>query len=121
MKGFSLLIVFKFVLHLKIAKEVSVRYGEDGTLELQEKRYTVNTYKAGDLCHSPANSTGFWDPGYIYDVLLTGLKPNTRYFYSIRNEQASEFHSLVFNDINISPKPKTYRLFPVRTRCISTL
>lgn len=34
------------------------------------------------MCEEPANSTGFWDPGYTYDIFLKNLKPNTRYFYS---------------------------------------
>ena len=40
------------------------------------------TYKASDMCGPDANSTGFTDPGYMYDVLLTDLEPVTRYYYS---------------------------------------
>lgn len=40
------------------------------------------TYKASDMCGPNANSSGFKDPGYMYDVLLKDLKPNTKYFYS---------------------------------------
>ena len=42
----------------------------------------ASTYQAWDMCAPPANATGFWDPGYQYDVLLTGLLPNRRYYYS---------------------------------------
>ncbi|XP_066927057.1 uncharacterized protein [Clytia hemisphaerica] len=69
------------------AQEVIVNYGTTESLGQKETKFTSNTYKAGDLCHSPANDTGFWDPGYIYDVLLTGLEPNTKYYYTIQNEQ----------------------------------
>ena len=40
------------------------------------------TYKASDMCGPPANlSAHFVHPGYMHDVLLTGLQPNTRYCY----------------------------------------
>jgi len=35
------------------------------------------------MCAEPANDVNaFVDPGYIHDVLLTNLKPGTRYYYS---------------------------------------
>lgn len=37
------------------------------------------TYNATDLCF--LNGV-FIDPGYIHDVLLTGLEPSTTYYYS---------------------------------------
>ena len=44
------------------------------------------TYKASDMCGPPANlSAHFIHPGYIHDVLLTGLQPNTRYCYRYGN------------------------------------
>lgn len=50
---------------------------------MNETKYTAKTYSAKSMCAPPANTTGYWDPGYIYDVLLTGLKPNTRYYYTV--------------------------------------
>ena len=40
------------------------------------------TYKASDMCGEPANNTAYFiDPGYLHDVLLTDLKPNTLYYF----------------------------------------
>ena len=47
---------------------------------------TSRTYKATDLCF--LNGV-FIDPGYIHDVLLTGLKPSTTYHYSCGVEGVS--------------------------------
>ena len=33
---------------------------------------TVSTYAASDLCGSPANSTGWSDPGQIVTATMTG-------------------------------------------------
>lgn len=41
------------------------------------------TYFGKDLCNAPANSTGFIDPGFFHDVLLTGLAPSTLYRYRV--------------------------------------
>ena len=51
------------------------------------------TYKASDMCGKPANNnTYFIDPGYLHDVLLTDLKPNTLYYY----QYGSDY---IFSDI----------------------
>ena len=47
---------------------------------------TSQTYKATDLCY--LNGV-FIDPGYIHDVLLTGLEPSTTYYYSCGVEGVS--------------------------------
>ena len=47
---------------------------------------TSRTYKATDLCF--LNGV-FVDPGYIHDVLLTGLEPSTTYHYSCGVEGVS--------------------------------
>ena len=54
------------------------------TMDSQSQRGTVvagtsRTYKATDLCF--LNGV-FINPGYIHDVLLTGLEPSTTYHYS---------------------------------------
>ena len=42
------------------------------------------TYKASDMCGPPANMSAYFiDPGYLYDVLLTDLTPNTQYYYQV--------------------------------------
>ncbi len=48
---------------------------------------TSRTYKASDMCGPPANlSIYFWDPGYLHGVLLTGLLPNSLYYYQYGSE-----------------------------------
>ena len=56
---------------------------------MTQTTFKSHTYKASDMCEAPANdnTTWFWDPGYIYDVLLTDLDPNTRYYYSCGTEE----------------------------------
>jgi len=66
---------------------IQVRYGKTKSLGMTETKYTVGTYQASDMCEQNANTTGFWDPGYIYDVVLTDLEPNTRYYYSCGIEE----------------------------------
>lgn len=43
---------------------------------------TSKTYKKTDMCGPPASLSGFSNPGFIHDVLITGLIPSTQYFYS---------------------------------------
>ncbi|XP_064405797.1 uncharacterized protein LOC135350876 [Halichondria panicea] len=51
------------------------------------KQYTVmknavsSTYKATDMCASPARDYGWLDPGMIHKVTLEKLEPQTKYFY----------------------------------------
>lgn len=45
------------------------------------------TYKKTDLCGAPANSVGWFEPGYIHTAVLSGLKPGTTYFYRFGNER----------------------------------
>ncbi|XP_066910738.1 uncharacterized protein [Clytia hemisphaerica] len=78
----------------KVAEGIQVRYGKTKDLDKTQTKYTVKTYKASDMCEPPANTTGFWDAGYIYDVLLTDLEPNTKYYYSCGSR---EIMSSVYN------------------------
>jgi len=60
-----------------------VRYGVDQKTMSVVKGSISKTYTAADMCAEPANDVNaFVDPGYIHDVLLTNLKPGTRYYYS---------------------------------------
>lgn len=68
-----------------MAKPV-VKYGLTPNLGQTETSHVGHTYEASDMCEEPANSTGFWDPGYTYDVLLQNLEANTRYYYSFGTE-----------------------------------
>ncbi|KAG7387325.1 hypothetical protein PHYBOEH_008274 [Phytophthora boehmeriae] len=65
-------------------KTPMVRYGESAEDLSFEATGTSSTYRASDMCHAPATTIGqqsFRDPGYMHTVALTGLKPNTYYFY----------------------------------------
>lgn len=49
---------------------------------------TSQTYRADQMCGSPANTTSqatFRDPGWIHSVLLENLEPNKLYFYQCGN------------------------------------
>ncbi|XP_064391290.1 uncharacterized protein LOC135339098 [Halichondria panicea] len=42
------------------------------------------TYAASDMCGPPANMSAYFiNPGYLHDVLLTDLTPNTQYYYQV--------------------------------------
>lgn len=80
--------VIKIVFLFLVSKPI-VKYGLTPNLDKVETEYLEHTYKASDMCEEPANSTGYWDPGYTYDVVLKNLKPNTRYYYSFGTENVS--------------------------------
>ena len=58
-----------------------VHYGTDSSLRFTAEG-TSTTYKNTDMCGPPASSQGFFSPGFIHDVLLTGLSASTQYLYS---------------------------------------
>jgi len=61
-----------------------VQYGTDPNALNGMATGTSHTYAADDMCGPPANVTGarnFRDPGQIHDVLITGLVPQTTYYY----------------------------------------
>jgi len=39
------------------------------------------TYTRSEMCGPPANTTGWFDPGWFHYVIITGLVPGKRYFY----------------------------------------
>jgi len=49
---------------------------------------TVTTYNASSLCGSPANSSGFADPGFHHTVVFRTLRPG-EYFYRVGSLQGS--------------------------------
>ena len=63
-----------------------VRYGVNKSLTWLREG-SSRTYQAKDLCGFPADSIGFRDPGYIHNVLLTGLKPSTFYHYQFGSKE----------------------------------
>ena len=69
-------------MYILVKEAAIVQYGQTRKLEKLENNISATTYTADSMCEPPANTTGFWNPGYIYNGLLKDLKPNTRYFYS---------------------------------------
>lgn len=45
-----------------------------------------STYSRGDMCGPPANTTGWFDPGWLHAAVMAGLQPSTRYFYQYGDE-----------------------------------
>lgn len=44
------------------------------------------TYGRGDMCGPPANTTGWFEPGWLHAAAMAGLQPSTRYFYQYGDE-----------------------------------
>ncbi|XP_064391303.1 uncharacterized protein LOC135339110 [Halichondria panicea] len=62
------------------------------------------TYTASDMCGPPANMSAYFiDPGYLHDVLLTDLTPNTQYYYQVSGTGISS-ETMTFRT---SPHPGT--------------
>ncbi|KAL4439452.1 hypothetical protein ABPG77_008781 [Micractinium sp. CCAP 211/92] len=55
------------------------------------------TYGRGDMCGPPANTTGWFEPGWLHAAAMAGLQPSTRYFYQYGDEELgwSEVESFV--------------------------
>ena len=92
-----------------MSEGIQVRYGKTKEMDKTQTKYTVKTYKASDMCEAPANTTGFWDPGYIYDVLLTDLEPNTRYYYSCGTEEVKH------RSKNVHSSHHDFKCFAIKT------
>ncbi|XP_064383549.1 uncharacterized protein LOC135332138 [Halichondria panicea] len=58
-----------------------VKWGTTSKQYTSTKNAVSSTYKATDMCASPARDYGWLDPGLIHKVTLDGLKPQTKYFY----------------------------------------
>lgn len=65
-----------------------VRYGEqDGDWVGTPTVATAARYEREDMCDSPANhSTGWRDPGWIFDAVIKDLKGGVRYYYQVGSE-----------------------------------
>eukprot|EP00297_Palpitomonas_bilix_P003231 CAMPEP_0113871810 /NCGR_PEP_ID=MMETSP0780_2-20120614/2852_1 /TAXON_ID=652834 /ORGANISM="Palpitomonas bilix" /LENGTH=571 /DNA_ID=CAMNT_0000857247 /DNA_START=277 /DNA_END=1992 /DNA_ORIENTATION=- /assembly_acc=CAM_ASM_000599 len=62
-----------------------VIYGTDpNNMQAGQYESRAETFVASDMCGAPANlSEYFLDPGYLHVATLTGLEPNTVYYYSV--------------------------------------
>ncbi len=80
------------------------------------------TYKASDMCGPPANMTLFFlNPGYLHEVLLTGLEPNSKYYYkygshgvysvvksfktSLRRGDPAPYTFIAYGDMDVTLSP----------------
>lgn len=60
----------------------SVRWGTmSGQLSFTSSAAT-DTYTRQDMCGGVANSTGFINPGLFHTAKMSGLAPDTQYFYA---------------------------------------
>lgn len=50
------------------------------------KNATSTTYKASDMCDSPAKDYGWMDPGALHRVTMDNLVPGVRYYYVFGDE-----------------------------------
>ena len=75
----------------------TVRYGTSADQLNQIATGLSRTYKASDMCARPASDPrNFVDPGFLHDVLLTNLIPNTTIYYQYGSEGVmSQVHKFV--------------------------
>ncbi|XP_020189875.1 probable inactive purple acid phosphatase 2 [Aegilops tauschii subsp. strangulata] len=81
----------------------SVRYGPAGRREeeWEEAPAEVSTYEQRHMCGYPANhSVGWRHPGFVFDGVMEGLRPGSRYFYKVGNDLGgwSETYSFISRD-----------------------
>lgn len=61
-----------------------VKYGERKEDLSAVSVARVERYEREDMCDKPANtSIGWRDPGWIFDVVMKGLKKGVRYYYKV--------------------------------------
>lgn len=65
------------------AEEEFVKYGLEGKMD-SIVGTKVTRYEKKDMCDSPANSSSGWrDPGYIHDGVMTNLHQGRKYYYRV--------------------------------------
>lgn len=72
------------------AGQPQVRWGTESGHYTASSRGSSVTYTRKDLCDAPATTTGWIDPGFTQNAIMTGLEPSTRYFYSYGDEVGSQ-------------------------------
>ena len=101
----------------------TVRYGTSANNLILTATGISKTYKASDMCAPPANSSVYFrDPGYLHEVILTGLQPNTKYFYQygspgsvfsevktfttgLKSGDTTPYTFIAYGDFDITPPP----------------
>ncbi|GAM17445.1 hypothetical protein SAMD00019534_006200, partial [Acytostelium subglobosum LB1] len=97
-----------------------VYYGDSpNTLSLVASG-TSKTYNITHMCDSPANDPRFFrNPGFIHDVVMTGLKESSQYYYSFGSKMSgysvktysfvsapkvgTEAYVIAFGDMGVNP------------------
>jgi hypothetical protein len=64
----------------------AVRWGTHTGLLNRKASGGSITYARGDMCGSPANTTGWLEPGWLHAVSMSGLQPGRRYWYQYGDE-----------------------------------
>ncbi|KAF5727155.1 inactive purple acid phosphatase 2-like [Tripterygium wilfordii] len=116
-------------------EERYVRYGLEEAAFVHVAAARVDRYEREHMCDKPANeSTGWRDPGWIHDAVMTNLKKAVRYYYQVgsdskgwsethsfvsRNEDSAETVAFLFGDMGTATPYSTF----IRTQdeSISTL
>jgi hypothetical protein len=67
----------------------SLQFGTDpAKLDHTVMRVNSTSYLATDMCGAPATTKGWRAPGHLHQALLTGLTPNTQYYYTVGDESS---------------------------------
>jgi len=61
----------------------SARWGTSRTALVNAVNSTTSTYTRSDLCGQTAGGRGWASPGAIHSAVMSGLQPNTRYYYQV--------------------------------------
>lgn len=60
-----------------------VKYGRKMEMMDSEVRTDMKRYERSDMCESPANSSGWRDPGFIHDGVMKNLMSGKKYYYKV--------------------------------------
>ncbi len=71
------------------AKNPEVRWGTDAITLDRTTAADRDSYGLDDMCGPPATTAGWLEPGLLHRALLTGLEPDTEYFYKYGDEVRS--------------------------------
>jgi hypothetical protein len=67
----------------------SLQFGTSAAkLDHTVMRVNSSSYLQTDMCGAPASTKGWRAPGHLHQALLTGLTPNTQYYYTVGDESS---------------------------------
>jgi hypothetical protein len=67
------------------SKLASVQWRAEDSAGVHQVTATSRTYTRADMCGPPANTTGWFDPGWLHYAVLSNLPPNRRIYYQCGN------------------------------------